>query len=166
MAAEHAYDLNYPYAYGNAAPQRAPQELPQQTPRQKPHLRRVPKRRSLRQIRRAQERVTNLKAAKLFVFMAAAIVLLGVWCNSYVAKTTSRDALNRANARLTEQKNIAEVLDKKKGALVTAENIDEIARALGLVKLQNGSDNYLNLSGENRVRAYQGKEPIGENYEP
>ena len=159
MAAEYAYDLNY--QYGSAAPQRIPQEAPQRVPprvpQQKDELRRVPKQRHLARQRKAQERAANRKAARLFAFMALAIVLFGVFCNSFVARTTSRNALNAANRELERQTGIFRVLDKKRSNLVTAENIDEIAASLGLVKVQSGSEGYLNLSGENRVRTSQGK---------
>ena len=155
MAAEYAYDLNY--QYGSAAPQRIPQEAPQRAPQQKPELRRVPRQRHLAQQRRAQERAANRKAARLFAFMALTIVLFGVFCNSFVARTTSRSALDAAKRELNRQTSIFRVLDKKRANLVTAKNIDEIAASLGLVKMQSGSEGYLNLSGENRVRTSQGK---------
>ena len=159
MAAEYAYDWNYQYGnhYGNAAPQRVPQEIPQRAPQQKPDLHRVPRKRQSLQQRKAQERQANLKAAKLFGFMAIAIVLFGIFCNSFVARSTSREKLSAATQKLEEQVKIGEVLDHELSNLVTAENIDQIAASLGLVKVQSGSETYLNLSGENRVRTSQGK---------
>ncbi len=150
MAAEYAYDWNY--QYGNAAPQRVPQEYPRRAPQQKPDLHRVPRKRQSIQQRRAQERQANLKAAKLFGFMALAIILFGIFCNSFVARSTSREALSAATQKLNEQTEIGVVLNKELSNLVTAENIDKIASSLGLVKVQSGSETYLNLSGENRVR--------------
>jgi cell division protein FtsL len=155
MAAEYAYELNY--SYGNAAPQRLPQEYPQHLPQQKPNLRRVPRKRQTLQQRKVQEHQANLKAAKLFGFMALAIVLLGIFCNSFVVRSTSRQALRAATQKLNEQNEISVVLNKELDNLVTAENIDKIAASLGLVKVQSGSETYLNLSGENRVRTLQGK---------
>ena len=155
MAAEYAYDWNY--QYGNAVPQRVPQEYPRRAPQQKPNLHRVPRKRQSLQQRKSQERQANLKAAKLFGFMALAIVLFGIFCNSFVARTTSRENLSAAMQKLNEQTEIGIVLDKELSNLVTAENIDKIASSLGLVKVQSGSETYLNLSGENRVRTSQGK---------
>ena len=158
MAAEFAYDLNY--HYGNAAPQRIPQEIPRRAPQPKPQLHRVPRQKKAARIaqrRKEQERQANRTAAKLFAFMALAIILFGVFCNSFVARTTSREMLDEANRRLEQQKEIGAVLEDYRSDLVTAENIDKVAAALGLVKVQEGSASYLNLSGENRVRTCQKK---------
>ena len=89
--------------------------------------------------------------------MALAIVLFGIFCNSFVARSTSRETLRAAEKKLNEQTQIGLVLNKELKDLVTAENIDKIAASLGLVKVQSGSVTYLNLSGENRVRTSQGK---------
>ena len=155
MAAEYPYDWNY--QYGNAAPQRVPREYPQRAPQQKPDLHRVSRKRQSLQQRKAMERQANRKAARSFAFMALAIVLFGIFCNSFVARSTSRETLRAAEKKLNEQTQIGLVLDKELKDLVTAENIDKIAASLGLVKVQSGSVTYLNLSGENRVRTSQGK---------
>ena len=153
MAAEYAYDLNVQYS---AVPQRIPQEFPQRVPQQRPQLHRVPRQKNSAQLRRLQERQANRKAAKLFGFMALAIVLFGIFCNSFVARSTSREALSAATQKLNEQTEIGIVLNKELSDLVTAENIDKIAASLGLVKVQSGSETYLNMSGENHVRISQG----------
>ena len=154
MAAEHAYDLNYSYQYGGSA---APQRIPVPQERERVELRRVPQPKRSRAQQLQLERQSHRKAARLFAFMALAVVMFGLFCNSMVAKTTSRANLDRVSAELNRQQELSVILNRDLSNLVTADNVDEIASSLGLVKVQSGSEVYLNMHMENHVRVSQGK---------
>ena len=89
MAAEYAYQLN-----SNAVPVTFP--APSANPPRPPRPTIVPKPQRPRHTpeeRRRAERRANVKVAKLFVVMAFAVALLGLFCNSFVARTNSRQEL-------------------------------------------------------------------------
>ena len=154
MAAEYAYQL-----HGNAVPVTypAPSRQPQTPPRPtvvpkpaRPH--------STPEERRAQERRANIKVAKLFVVMALAIALLGVFCNSFVARTNSRQELEDMKKVLTDYTDANVVLEHQLSKLISADNIDRIAtQKLGLVKVANGNESFLELDEGNKVLLSQSK---------
>lgn len=152
--AEYAYQL-----YQSAVPavQPAPSRRPETMPR--PYV--VPKPPKPRRVpvdRKAQERSSNLKIAKLFVVMALAIALFGVFCNSFVARQSSRQELEAARRTLSDYTDANIVLEHKLSKLISADNIDKIAtQKLGLVKVANGNESYLELDDGNRVIFSQSK---------
>lgn len=108
--------------------------------------------------RKALERKANIKVAKLFIVMALAIALLGVFCNSFVARTNSRQELYNLQKTLTEYTEANKVLENQLAKLVSADNIDKIAtQHLGLVKVTTGTGSFLDLNEENRVMISQDK---------
>ena len=108
--------------------------------------------------RRAQERKSNLKIAKVFVVMALAIALFGVFCNSFVVRTNSRQNLESARRTLADYSDANIVLEHKLSKLISADNIDKIAtQRLGLVKVANGNESYLELEEGNQVLFSQSK---------
>ena len=118
MAAEYAYNYNA-YYRTNAAPalEPVPQRQPQPVPR--PHVVPKPPRPQRPAVdRRQQERASNIKLAKLFVVMALAIALLGTFCNSFVARSNSRRALEDKRAELSIYTNAGVVLDQKLSKLI------------------------------------------------
>ena len=158
MAAEYAYNYNA-YYRTNAAPalEPVPQRQPQPVPR--PHVVPKPPRPQRPAVdRRQQERASNIKLAKLFVVMALAIALLGTFCNSFVARSNSRRALENKRAELSIYTNASVVLDQKLSKLICADNIDKIAtQKLGLVKLVDSGESYLDLENGNKVLLSQSK---------
>ena len=156
MAAEYAYNYNY---RTNAAPVLEPVPQRQPQPAQRPHVVPKPPRPKRPPVdRRAQERASNIKLAKLFVIMALAIALFGTFCNSFVARTNSRRELENKRAELTLYTDAGVVLDQKLTKRICADNIDRIAtQKLGLVKLAESGDSYLDLENGNRVLVSQDK---------
>lgn len=152
--AEYAYQL---YQSAVPATRPAPSERPEQMPR--PYV--VPKPPKPRRVpvdRREQERRSNLKIAKLFVIMALAIALFGVFCNSFVVRQTSRQDLDNAQKTLRDYSDANVVLQHKLSKLISADNIDKIAtQRLGLVKVANGNESYLELDEGNQVILKQNK---------
>ena len=153
MAAEYAYALNQA-----AQPLQTPYRQPAQQPEfpQKPQLKKVPR---PHVDRRALERANNKKIAKVFAMVAFSIVLFGIFCNSFAAKTESRHTLDSINEKLSMQEDAHIVLENDLTKLVSAENIDKIAmQKLGLVKLTNADEDYVELESENRVIVSQVKD--------
>ena len=152
--AEYAYQL---YQSAVPATQPAPSRRPETMPR--PYV--VPKPPKPRRVpvdRRAQERKSNLKIAKLFVVMALAIALFGVFCNSFVVRQTSRQNLESARKTLQDYSDANVVLENKLSKLISADNIDKIAtQRLGLVKVANGNESFLDLDEGNQVLFNQSK---------
>ncbi len=154
MAAQFAYQLN-----NNTAPEiyPVPSRRPQRAPR--PTVVPQPKRphRSPAE-RRALERKANVKVAKLFVVMALAIALLGAFCNSFVARTNSRQELENMKKVLSDYTDANVVLSHQLSKLISADNIDKIAtQRLGLVKVASGDESYLELNEDNQVILSQSK---------
>jgi len=154
MAAEYAYQLNH-----NTAPEIYPQ--PSHRPQRQPRPTIVPEpqrpRRSHAE-RKALERKANVKVAKLFVVMALAIALLGVFCNSFVARTNSRQELDNMKKQLADYTAANTVLSSQLSKLVSADNIDKIAtQRLGLVKMASTDGSFLELNEENEVVVSQSK---------
>jgi len=154
MAAEYAYQLN-----SNAVPVTfpAPSKSPQRPPR--PTIVPKPQRpRHTPEERRRAERRANVKVAKLFVVMAFAVALLGLFCNSFVARTHSRQELEDMKKVLSDYSDANVVLSHQLSKLVSADNIDKIAtERLGLVKIANGNESFLELEEGNRVLLSQSK---------
>ena len=148
-AAERAYDFNFA-----AEPLQRPYAQPHEQPKeQTPQLRRVPR---PRVDRRQLERASNRKVVKMFAMVACAIVLFGVFCNSFAMKTQQRHALDAANEKLALQQDANIVLENRLTRLVSAENIDKIAmQRLGLVKMTNADKDYVELTRENQVLVSQ-----------
>lgn len=146
--AEYAYQF-----YQSAVP--ATQPVPSRQPEQRPRPYVVPKPPKPRRApvdRRAQERKSNRKIAKLFVVMALAIALFGVFCNSFVARQTSRQNLESARKTLRDYSDANIVLENQLSKLISADKIDRIAtQRLGLVKVASGNESFLELEGGNRV---------------
>jgi len=152
MAAERAFDLNYA-----AQPLRRPYEQPQQQPQQQtPQLRRVPQPRVDRQ---QLERASNRKLVKIFAMVSFAIVLFGIFCNSFAMKTEQRHALDAANEKLAMQVDANVVLQNRLARIVSAENIDKIAmEKFGLVKATNADKDFVEIEAENRVIVSQSQD--------
>lgn len=148
MAAEYAYNYRT-----NAAPALEPVPQRQTQPAQRPHVVPKPPRPKRPPVdRKAQERASNIKLAKLFVIMALTIALFGTFCNSFVARTNSRRVLENKRAELVLYTDASKVLDQQLAKLVCADNIDRIAtQKLGLVKLADSGDSYLDLESGNQV---------------
>ncbi len=154
MAAEYAYQMNH-----NTAPEIYPVPSRRQQKPPRPTLVPEPQRpRRSHEERKALERKANIKVAKLFIVMALAIALLGVFCNSFVARTNSRQELYNLQKTLTEYTEANKVLENQLAKLVSADNIDKIAtQRLGLVKVSTGTGSFLDLNEENRVMISQDK---------
>ena len=154
MAAEYAYQLqSAAVPAAQPAPSRRPQTMPRPYVVPKP-----PKPRRVPVDRKAQEHRSNLKIAKLFVVMALAIALFGVFCNSFVMRQTSRLDLESARKTLSDYSDANVVLRHKLSKLISADNIDKIAtQRLGLVKVANGNESYLELDEGNQVVFSQDK---------
>lgn len=150
MAAERAFDLNYA-----AQPLRRPYEQPQPQ-QQTPQLRRVPQPRVDRQ---QLERASNRKLVKIFAMVSFAIVLFGIFCNSFAMKTEQRHALDAANEKLAMQVDANVVLQNRLARIVSAENIDKIAmEKFGLVKATNADKDFVEIEAENRVIVSQSQD--------
>ena len=90
--------------------------------------------------------------------MSLAIALAGAFCNSLVARTESRAALQSAKKELAMYSDENVVLQNKLSKLVSAENIDKIAtQKLGLVKIASVNETYLETEKENEVLFSQSK---------
>ena len=156
MATEFAYNYNY---HTNAAPALNPVPQRKTQPAPRPHVVPKPPRPKRPPVdRKQQERASNVKLAKLFVIMALAIALAGTFCNSLVARNNSRRALENKRAELTLYTDASIVLDQKLSKLICADNIDRIAtQKLGLVKLADSGDSYVDLESGNQVIVSQSK---------
>ena len=152
MAAERAFDLNLA-----AQPLQRPYVQPQERPQEPaPRLRRVPQ---PHVDRRKLERVNNKKLVKIFAMVSFAIVLFGIFCNSFAMKTQQRHALDAAKEKLTIQCDANVVLQSRLARIVSAENIDKIAmERLGLVKATNADKDYVEIEAENRVVVSQSRD--------
>ena len=90
--------------------------------------------------------------------MAFAVALLGLFCNSFVARTNSRQELEDMKKVLSDYSDANVVLSHQLSKLVSADNIDKIAtERLGLVKIANGNESFLELEEGNRVLLSQSK---------
>lgn len=157
MSAQFAYDYRFEPIGSTAAPVLEPNFNPEKKPEVKPgpELRRLKKRGPSA---RERERASLAVVAKAFVWMALAIALLGVFCNSYAARTISRLELQNTQTRLAMYKEETVVLKDKLSKLVSANNIDKIAvEKLGLVKVASSNEVYLDTGKENKVIVSQSK---------
>ena len=153
MAAQFAFDYDFETDfYGSNA---APVLEPEKSHEPRHNLRKLKKRRP-RKIE--LERASHIKVAKIFVVMSLAIALAGAFCNSLVARTESRAALQSAKKELAMYSDENVVLQNKLSKLVSAENIDKIAtQKLGLVKIASVNETYLETEKENEVLFSQSK---------
>lgn len=157
MSAQFAYDYRFEPIGSTAAPVLEPNINPGKKPeaRPGPELRRLKKRGPNA---RERERASLVFVAKGFVWMALAIALLGVFCNSYSARTVSRLELQNTQTKLSMYKEETVVLKDKLSKLVSANNIDKIAvEKLGLVKVASSNEVYLDTGKENKVIVSQSK---------
>lgn len=155
MAAEFAYDYNNDINFNiniNTAPVLEPNREQKKKPQQRP-LRKLNKRQSKREM----ELRTYAKAAKVFVIVSIALALGGIFCNSAVARNTSRIELQRAQRELAIYCDEKIVLQNKLSKLVSANNIDKIAvEKLGLVKVASANEIYFDTEKTNEVLFSQG----------
>lgn len=151
MAVSYAYDNEFDYLNSNAAPVLEPQAQPEQQHNLEKLKKNRPRKREL-------ERISNVKVAKIFVLMAFAVALAGVFCNSLVVRSESRKMLQTAQNELAMYSDENIVLKDKLSKLVSAENIDKIAtQKLGLVKIVAANETYLDSQKDNEVLFSQGK---------